>query len=463
MVILGFILYQIINFKKIRRSALEKKQAYTDQLTGRGNRYLFLAILDKLIKNNEKFAVCCMDLDGFKQINDTMGHDAGDELLIYLARVFDEKLPSNAVAYRLGGDEFAIIIREIKTTHDITKVLDYMKKQFEVPIVISGTSISLQYSLGIATFPEDATNRQDLIMYADDAMYYIKENGKNGYYFHNKTLRAKIENKNKMEKDLKDAYEKEEFGISFQPRIDITNKDKVCLEALLHWNHPVLGILDSEYFISQADEMGIIIKLDRYVLTTVCKKINELKLLGYKNIEMYLNISNRHALKDDFINELCNILRENNIQKNEICFEINNDINISKIKLYKNMIEKLRLNGARIAINNFSIKYEDLVLYKDLNADGIKLYANYISEQSNLDRECLNNVINLSKQINCGVAIVGIVSDIQLQAVIEFGASKLQGDLLFKRIYSSNMKEVMNIYLSQKTEIIDNITKYKKI
>ena len=201
LVILGFVLYQLINYRKIRKREIEKKQAYTDQLTGRGNRYLFLSVLDKLIKKGNKFAVCFMDLDGFKQINDTMGHDAGDELLVYLARTFDEKLPSNAVAYRLGGDEFSIVIQNIKTTRDITKVLDYMKKQLEEPIMIQGTSISLQYSLGISVFPEDAKTKTELIMYADDAMYYIKENGKNGYYFHNKSLKAKLDNKNKMEKD----------------------------------------------------------------------------------------------------------------------------------------------------------------------------------------------------------------------------------------------------------------------
>ena len=316
LIILGFVLYQLINFRKIRKSDLEKKQAYTDQLTGRGNRYLFLSVLDKLIKKGNKFAVCFMDLDGFKQINDTMGHDAGDELLVYLAITFDEKLPKNAVAYRLGGDEFSIIIQNIKTTRDITKVLDYMKKQLEEPILIHGTLISLQYSLGISVFPEDADNKNDLIMYADDAMYYIKENGKNGYYFHNKTLKAKLDNKNKMEKDLKEAYDKKEFSISLQPRINLNDLDNICFEALLYWNHPVLGKLDSDYFIKQADEMGIIVKLDRYVLDAMCKKLNFLKKQGYKHIQMAVNISNRHFMKEDFVNELCKILSENNVKKN---------------------------------------------------------------------------------------------------------------------------------------------------
>lgn len=463
LIILGFVLYQLVNFKKIRKSDLEKKQAYTDQLTGRGNRYLFLSVLDKLIKKGNKFAVCFMDLDGFKQINDTMGHDAGDELLVYLARTFDEKLPQNAVAYRLGGDEFSIIIQNIKTTRDITKVLDYMKKQLEEPILIHGTLISLQYSLGISVFPEDADNKNDLIMYADDAMYYIKENGKNGYYFHNKTLKAKLDNKNKMEKDLKEAYDKKEFSISLQPRINLNDLDNICFEALLYWNHPVLGKLDSDYFIKQADEMGIIVKLDRYVLDTMCKKLNILKKEGYKNIQIAVNISNRHFMKEDFVNELCKILSENNIGKNEICLEITSDIDVKKIKTYKNMFEKLKSYGVIISINNFNIKYDDMLLYNDLNIDEIKLYAKYISKESNLDANCMIDVIKLSNDLKYNVTVCCIETKEQLELSIKHGADKLQGFLLFNKMYDEYIKDVIKKYDELKVKVYSMIESAKKV
>ena len=462
LVILGFVLYELVNFKKIRKSEIEKKQAYTDQLTGRGNRYLFLSILDKLIKKNKKFAVCFMDLDGFKQINDTMGHDAGDELLVYLARTFDEKLPKNANAYRLGGDEFAIVIEDIKTTRDITKVLDYMKKQLEVPILIHGTAISLQYSLGISVFPEDADNKNDLIMYADNAMYYIKENGKNGYYFHNKTLKAKLDNKNKMEKDLKEAFEKEQFSVSLQPRINLNDMNNVCFEALLYWNHPVLGKIDSAYFINQADEMGIIVKLDRYVLDKICKKLNTLKKEGYKNIQMAVNISNRHIMKEDFVNELCNILKKNNIQKNEICLEITNDIDISKIKTYKEMFEKLKQQGVLVSINNFNIKYDDLNLYKELDVDEIKLYAKYISNESNLNENCLKNITNLSKELGCKVTVCCIESKEQLEAALKYNVDKVQGFLLFNKMYDEYINDVIKKYDKIKEKVYTMIQATKK-
>ena len=461
LVILGFVLYQLINYRKIRKREIEKKQAYTDQLTGRGNRYLFLSVLDKLIKKGNKFAVCFMDLDGFKQINDTMGHDAGDELLVYLARTFDEKLPSNAVAYRLGGDEFSIVIQNIKTTRDITKVLDYMKKQLEEPIMIQGTSISLQYSLGISVFPEDAKTKTELIMYADDAMYYIKENGKNGYYFHNKSLKAKLDNKNKMEKDLKEAYDKNEFSISLQPRINLNDMDNICFEALLYWNHPVLGKLDSDYFIKQADEMGIIVKLDRFVLENMCKKLTELKNNGYTNIQMAVNISTRHFMKDDFTNELCKILEKYNASKGEVILELTNNIDLKKINMYSSMFEKLKKSGAKISINNFNIKYEDMILYNNLNIDEIKLYAKYMSKESDLNDNCLENVIKLSKDLESEITICCIETKEQLEKAIKYGADKVQGFFLFNKMYDEYISDVIKKYDNLKEKVYQVISDVK--
>ena len=461
LVILGFVLYQLINYRKIRKREIEKKQAYTDQLTGRGNRYLFLSVLDKLIKKGNKFAVCFMDLDGFKQINDTMGHDAGDELLVYLARTFDEKLPSNAVAYRLGGDEFSIVIQNIKTTRDITKLLDYMKKQLEEPIMIQGTSISLQYSLGISVFPEDAKTKTELIMYADDAMYYIKENGKNGYYFHNKSLKAKLDNKNKMEKDLKEAYDKNEFSISLQPRINLNDMDNICFEALLYWNHPVLGKLDSDYFIKQADEMGIIVKLDRFVLENMCKKLTELKNNGYTNIQMAVNISTRHFMKDDFTNELCKILEKYNVSKGEVILELTNNIDLKKINMYSSMFEKLKKSGAKISINNFNIKYEDMILYNNLNIDEIKLYAKYMSKESDLNDNCLENVIKLSKDLESEITICCIETKEQLEKAIKYGADKVQGFFLFNKMYDEYISDVIKKYDNLKEKVYQVISDVK--
>lgn len=459
--LLGFIVYLLFDRKYRNQSKKVEKQAYTDQLTGRGNRYLFLSVLDKLIAKNKKFAVCFMDLDGFKQINDSMGHDAGDELLIALANTFDSKLPKNAVAYRLGGDEFAIVIQNIKTTEDVSKLLDDLKETFKTPFVIENTSISLEYSLGVAIYPEDADNRNDLIVYADDAMYYIKHHGKNDYYFHNKALKAKMENQNKTQTALKEAYSNNQFGICLQPRIDIKETNKIGFEALLYWNHPTLGKLPSSYFIKQADDMALTIKLDRYVLESVCKGVKELKEKGVTNIKVAVNISNKHASKKDFVEKLCSILRENDIEAGEIQIELTDKIETNRIEEYKLMFERLKECGADIIINNFEIKYDSLKLFSELSVDEIKLSAGYLDEESNINPKMLEDVIRLSKKLNYKVIIGSIDNELKLNGAIKNGADKIQGDFLFKKMevelldefiseYSSFIYKIDNIILTAK-------------
>ena len=453
LILIGFLIHRLITLKSDKETKIVRKQAFTDQLTGRGNRYMFLSVLDNLIKKKKKFAVCFMDLDGFKQINDTMGHDAGDELLISLANTFENKLPKNATAYRLGGDEFAIVIQNIKTIADVTKLLDNLQMELKTPFVIQNTSISLEYSLGVAIYPEDADNRQDLVMYADDAMYYIKEHGKNGYYFHNKSLKAKLENDNKMRKDLKEAFEKEQFGFSMQPRININDTSKLCFEALLYWDHPVLGKINSEYFIKQADEMALTIKLDQYVLRQVCARINELKEKGLKIVKMAINISHRHAAKKDFIDKLCDILNEYGIQKGDIQFELIGTVDLKNIENYKTMFERLKACGAEIVVNNFEVKHEYLALFKDLSIDEIKLTAMYVDESTNLPRNTLDNIVKLSNDLGYKVIIGCIENENELIEAINSGADMIQGNFIFKAMENDFVDEFISEYGNYKNRI----------
>jgi diguanylate cyclase (GGDEF)-like protein len=458
---LGVLIYKISTLKRSRENAKTKEQALLDPLTKRGNRHLFLSIMDTLVKKGKKFAVCFMDLDGFKQINDTMGHDAGDELLIYLANTFAEKLPSNAIAYRLGGDEFAIIIQNISTTADISNLLDNLKKDLQVPVKIGDASISLEYSLGVAIYPDDATTRQDLTTYADDAMYYIKEHGKNSYYFHNKALKAQLENRTKMESDLKKAYENNEFGISLQPRINIKDTSKICFEALLYWNHPVLGKLKSEYFIKQAEDMALTIKLDQYTLDAACKMLNSFVLAGHKDVQIAVNISNRHATRKEFVDKLCETLEENMIDKSSIQIEIIDTININKIEIYKTMFERLKQAGADIITNNLEIKYDSISLFPDLPIDEMKLFCNYISKNSNLNEDIFKNIIKLSQNLNYSVIIDRIETEDELIESLKNGANKLQGDFLFKKMEFEDARTYVENYKEYKSKI-DNIIKKVK-
>ncbi|MDF2865256.1 MAG: hypothetical protein K0R72_65 [Clostridia bacterium] len=455
----GMILYRYSILNKIKENTKIKKQAFTDPLTGRGNRHKFLSELDNHLNKKNKFAVCFMDLDGFKHVNDTLGHDAGDLLLIELGNMLEKNLPSTCIPYRLGGDEFGIIMDNINTIEEISNILDKLKEGLKVPVVIDDTKIVLEYSLGVSIYPTDGTSRNELMTYADDAMYYIKENGKNSYYFHNEALKAQLNNKKKMEIDLKDALKNKEFDVEFQPRINLNNLDEICLESLIFWNHPVLGKLNSEYFIKQAEEMGIVIYLDEFVLRKSCEKIDNLNLNGYKNVKISINLSNTHAKRHEFGDKLFEILNEYKLNRGVIQIEFTNMVIIKYLESYKYLIDRLKEAGASVCISNLELKYENLKLFRQLRIDEIKINAGYISKKSDFNPNILKNIISVCKDLDYLTTVICIENEDELKYALNGQADKIQGNYLFKKVDNSNLEDFLINYPTFKSGIENIITK----
>ena len=457
--LIGMVLYRYSVLHKIKENKQIKKQAFTDPLTGKGNRHKFLSEMEEHLAKKEKFAICFMDLDGFKHVNDTLGHDAGDLLLIELSHMLEKNLPATSVPYRLGGDEFAIIIDKINTIEEISKILDVLKEGLREPVIIDNTKIVLEYSLGVSIYPTDGITRNELMTYADDAMYHIKENGKNSYYFHNDALKAQLNNKKKMEIDLKSALKNGEFDIEFQPRINLNNLSEICLEVLIFWNHPVLGKLNSEYFIKQAEEMGIVIYLDEYVLKRSCEKLDNLNLNGYKNIKMSINLSNTHAKRHEFGDRLYDILNEYKLNRGDIQIEFTNKINVKYLESYKYLIDKLKDAGALICISNLELRYESLKLFKELKIDEIKINRGYISNKSNFNKNILSDVINICKDLDYITTVICIENEEELKYALNGLADKIQGNYLFKKIDNASLEEFLINYPSLQINIENLIKK----
>jgi|GEM_PF-2097323 len=444
--LIGMVLYRYSVLYKIKENKQIKKQALTDPLTGKGNRHKFLTEMDLHIAKKNKFAVCFMDLDGFKHVNDTLGHDAGDLLLIELGNMLEKNLPATSIPYRLGGDEFAIIMDKVNTIEEISKILDVLKEGLKVPVVIENTKIVLEYSLGVSIYPTDGITRDELMIYADDAMYHIKANGKNSYYFHNEALKAQLNNKKKMEIDLKAALKNGEFDIEFQPRINLNNLEDICLETMIFWNHPVLGKLNSEYFIKQAEEMSIVIALDEYVLRKACEKLDNLNLNGYKNVKMSINLSNTHAKRHEFGDRLYDILNEYKLNRGDIQIEFTNKINVKFLENYKYLIDKLKDAGALICISNLELKYESLKLFRELKIDEIKLNRGYISNNSSFNKNILNDIINVCKDLDYMTTVICIENEEELKYALNGTADKIQGNYLFKKIDNGSLEDFLINY-----------------
>ena len=435
------LIYILCTRKKRKNNKNVQIQAYTDELTKKGNRYLFYNDLDTLIEKDKNLAVCFMDLDGFKQINDALGHDVGDELLIAVANKFDESLPSNAKAYRLGGDEFAIIIKDIYSKEEVILILENLRNVMNKPVLLENNSISVEYSLGVVLAVEQRYTRKELVNYADNAMYYIKEHGGNGYYFHNDSLKAKLDNNVKMEMDLKNAYKNNEFEVALQPRINLADTSKITFEALLEWNHPVLGKLDAAYFISQAELMGLTIKLDEYVLKNACEKIIKFREKGYENVQIAVNMSNKNVFKKEFIDSICNLIKEYNLPDNTLQIEMTGIIEVNKFESYRYMFEKLKELHVDIIINSLDIKQESLELFAELPIDEVKISTSLFNEKMN--DKVFKDLVTLSKDLGYKVIAGKISDDKKLLEAIACKADKIQGNFLFKKMNENIAEDLL--------------------
>lgn len=461
LIMLGMLIYKISVSKRLKEHTIVKKQAETDPLTGSGNRHRFVKNLDSIIGKKKKFAICFMDLDGFKNVNDTLGHDAGDVLLIELSKRLKANLPKTCESYRLGGDEFAIIIEKINTIDEITEILDNLKKALEVPVVIDDNKITLAYSLGVSIYPTDTQDRKNLMTYADDAMYYIKENGKNNYYFFNEVLKTKLENKKKMQVDLKSAFDNNEFNICFQSRICLDNPDNIILEALIYWNHPVLGRLDAEYFIKDAEEMGIIVKIDEFVFNRVCNKLKELIDLGHNNISFSLNMSNIHSQRKDFVNKLCETLERYNFGKDKLQIEFMEEVPVKKIVGYKYFIDRLKEHDITVSVPSYDIKYDNLIAFKVLDIDEIKINSKFDGVDANFNSNVLKDIVTLSNDLNYKSSIVSIENEKEFNSAVLSGTNYIQGDYLFEKIDEENIVEFIDSYNNLKVDIIKRVDNIK--
>ncbi|MBR1883854.1 MAG: diguanylate cyclase [Clostridia bacterium] len=460
-VILGILLDRLVTINAKKEHIEIKKQAFTDQLTGKGNRHKFVEDIERMISKNKKFAVCFMDLDGFKNINDTMGHDAGDLLLIELGKKLEENLPKTSESYRLGGDEFAILMQNVSTVEEITKQLDKLKKGLTDPVIIDGVKIVLEYSLGIAIYPTDAKNRSELMTYADDAMYYIKEHGKNDYYFHNDVLKAKLENKKKLELGLKEGVANNEFEVEYIPRIDLSNEN-ICMEAKVVWVHPVLGRLEEEFFIKQAEEIGVISYIDEYVINKACEKISSFISSGTSNIKMFINIANLHVKRNDFIEKIAMIIKKYELPKGalELCFS--QRLELKYLSSYKNFVVKMKEIGVNVSMSNLELRLDTLKTFKEIEIDSIKLDAGYEGKSSSFNNSILLDIIKVCKDLDYIVEIVGIEDKSQLAKVLYGGADYIQGKYLFTTLDDKGVDNYVQNFTTISEKVNKVINEVKK-
>lgn len=403
------------------------ESAYKDALTGLLNRRGLIRMLESKATQNEKFYLMFCDLDNFKHLNDTLGHDAGDELLKEIGNLWTNlKTTQNYTVFRLGGDEFAVIVNEDKNrcsvlAEEMLRMLIQQKSKYFTYITAS---------IGIASFPEDTNNVQQLITFSDQAMHKAKTSGKNNYYYFDKVIYNDLMKTYETEKYLTEAIEKNLFEIVYQPQVDVKSKKIVGFEALVRLQGKDGYYLNTQDFIQIAEKTGLIFDIDRLVIQ---KTLQEGKIITdvYPEIIISVNVSGKHITLEGFPEMIYDLIEESSFPRKNLKLEITESSYIQQIDLAASKILKLKRLGIKIALDDFGVGYSSLNYLSKMPVDTIKIDKSFVDVMEE-DNSLIDLIIKLGHLIDCDVIAEGVQSETQLNMLEILGCDKIQGFLFGK-------------------------------
>jgi len=407
--------------------------AYHDPLTNLPNRLKLEAQLEYVVnnskRNNLQFAILFLDLDDFKIINDTLGHSAGDEVLISFANKFKSIIRTNDMVARVGGDEFIVVLSDISSYLFIERVCAKILKLANQPFHINNTSFNMGVSIGVAIYPNDADSLKTLINNADAAMYHAKSKGKNHFEFFSDEMTKKLDTQTKMENRLLKAIKDDEFIIHFQPEINLKTNEVFALEVLTRWNKDNNELLMPEDFISNLDNTNNIIEFEKLILKKAC-----LQLKQWHNNKIYegiisVNISGKHLEHGNLYNSIKHTLKISNLDAKylELEFSESDVMKISTKTLFT--LNNLSLLGIGLSIDNFGKGFSSFNYLRECSISKLKIDKSYIDSliQEDSDEDIVKSIIDLG--INMGLSVIaeGIEVPIQDEIIKKNSCTKVQG------------------------------------
>jgi diguanylate cyclase (GGDEF)-like protein/PAS domain S-box-containing protein len=420
------------------RKQLEERltyQAFHDALTGLPNRALFTDrlqhALDRTRRQHQQVAVLFLDLDHFKLINDTLGHEAGDQLLIAVAeRVRACLRPSDTVA-RLGGDEFTILLEDIVSRHEVETIAERITTSLGQPFVLSGQDMYVTTSIGIVFAHDTHAAPDDLLRDADVALYRAKDNGRARYAIYDASMGAAMRERVELETDLRKAIERDELSLHYQPIVELETRDIVGFEAFLRWEHPRRGAVSPASFIPIAEETGLIGVIDSWVLDEACRQVRYWQESGHEHMFMSVNVSGRQLRYSGLHGQLRRMLAEHDIDPRALKLEMSEAAVMADADLTASTLEDLLALGVEVVIDDFGTGYFSLSRLKRFPINLLKLDGSFVSNLSGEhDAEIARAVIGLAHTLGLQVIAEGIESPDQLQQLRELRCRYGQGNYL---------------------------------
>ncbi len=447
-----------------QRKATEKqiyKLAYFDHLTGIASRSYYQEHIQTIIntarRRDEQFAFLFLDLDGFKDINDSLGHNIGDQLLKVIAKRLQEVIRDIDFAARLGGDEFCIILTNINDDESVAEVAHRCLQQINAPLILNHQQIKPRVSIGIAIFPRDGEDDMELMKAADTAMYAAKEAGKQCYVFYSKDMAIKAITRLEKEQMLRDAFEKEQFILHFQPQISMRTGRMIGVEALTRWHHPEKGMIPPNDFIPLTEQLGLIIELGNWVIKTVCEQIAQWHSAGLPYLQVAVNISPLHFQDKMLLNTIQNILKETGVPAQYLELEVTESA--MQTEGHLDIFNRLRKIGVKISIDDFGTGYSCLASLKQLPLDCIKIDKTFVDDVLTNSHTALllGAIIGLAKALDYKLVAEGVESKDQVLVMYGLGCEIIQGYYFSRPIPHDEIPNLINMDYSHHIDNLEQV------
>lgn len=427
-----------------------KHLAYHDALTDLPNRYLFLdrlkIALAHAARHENTLAVLYLDLDRFKDVNDTLGHTAGDQLLQEVGKRIASCIREEDTVARMGGDEFTVLLPNIHI-EDAKDVAQRILNVIRMPILLEGHELYLSSSVGIAIASDKKVDAQTILRYADLAMYKAKENGKNRYWIYESNMDIQAQNRLTLEQSLRKALERNEFVLFYQPQVDVARGRLLGIEALIRWNHPDAGLIPPRKFIPIAEETGLIIPIGEWVLRTAIAQNVTWQKEGYLPLRIAVNLSARQFEEENLVEQIKKILQEEGMEGRWLELEITESVAMHNVEQTCRVLEQLKELGAHIAIDDFGIGYSSLNYLKRFPIDTLKVDQSFIRDsQNNSENEVIvSTILELARELNFSSIAEGVETEAQLEFLRKKECYGIQGYLISRPVPAQDMKILLNM------------------
>ncbi|WP_188067882.1 EAL domain-containing protein [Brevibacillus brevis] len=446
-----FVDQQITGVFMIVRDITNKKEyeakinylAFHDSLTGLPNRRFVEQQLDQVImeaqKTDQQVYVLFLDLDHFKLVNDSLGHDFGDLLLQEASLRLRECVGKKGTVYRLGGDEFMVILTDV-TEREVSSMANEINETIEQAFFIHGHELYITTSIGISRYPEDGQDRSVLMRNADAAMYAAKDKGKNSFHLYVPNLEQAVNDKMNIQNELNRALARQEFLLHYQPQVSAKSGAIVGVEALIRWDHPERGLLLPDQFISVAEESGLIVPIGEWVLRTACKQNKQWQDQGLMPLRVAVNLSARQFLKQDFTQMIAEILHQTGLAPEYLELEITESSMID-VQRATQALKELKQLGVHVAIDDFGTGYSSLYYLKEFPLNRLKIDRSFVRDmiEQPSNQAIVSTIISMAHHLQLHVIAEGVETKEELAFLQEHLCEEVQGYLFSRPLPSEDV------------------------